>query len=316
MTRTISIIALTAALAAGPALAQERVVAGIVFQQDQFFRTIQLGMEAAAEAAGATLLSGSSDSRPDKEISLIDTYIARGVDAIVISPISATASIPALERAHEAGVAIVTYNSNLDADFPVSYLNSNQRDLGLSTGAMAADYIAGEMGGSAVVGTLGFQALLPEISADRVDSFIEAISAENDISVVAQQDAWLAEEAVRVAGDMITANPEMNMIYAANEGGTVGAVQAVRNAGKQEEIKVFGVDGTLQLIDFLLDEDNVLQAVTAQQPFVMGSMAVEAALAAADGSEVTPVVIVPVLGLSRTDPDTVAEFRAQLEAIQ
>jgi len=316
MTRTISIIALTAALAAGPALAQERVVAGIVFQQDQFFRTIQLGMEAAAEAAGATLLSGSSDSRPDKEISLIDTYIARGVDAIVISPISATASIPALERAHEAGVAIVTYNSNLDADFPASYLNSNQRDLGLSTGGMAADYIAGEMGGSAVVGTLGFQALLPEISADRVDSFIETISAENDISGVGQQDAWLAEDAVRVAGDMITANPEMNVIYAANEGGTVGAVQAVRNAGKQEEIKVFGVDGTLQLIDFLLDEDNVLQAVTAQQPFVMGSMAVEAALAAADGSEVTPVVIVPVLGLSRTDPDTVAEFRAQLEAIQ
>ncbi len=258
----------------------------------------------------------ASDSRPDVEISLIDTYVARGVDAIVISPVSSTASIPALERAAEAGVVIVTYNSNLEADFPVSYLNSNQRDLGETTGAMAAEYIAANMDGTAVVGTLGFQALLPEISADRVDSFIEVVSAENTIDVVAQQDAWLAEDAVRVAGDMITANPTMTIIYAANEGGTVGAVQAVRNAGKQGEIVVFGVDGTLQLLDFIGDEDNILQAVTAQQPYEMGRMAVTAALAAANGDAVDAVVIVPVLGLSRTDPDTVAEFRAGLEAIQ
>jgi ABC-type sugar transport system substrate-binding protein len=310
---------MTAAIAAGlalPAAAQDLTVAGIVFQQDQFFRTIQMGMEKAAADAGVEFLSGSSESLPDKEIGLIDTYVARGVDAIVISPISADASIPAMQRAADAGVAVVTYNSTINSDLPVSYLNSNQRDLGTSTGQMAAAFVKERLGGTAKIGTLGFKALLPEISADRVDSFIEEVSKGNTIEIVAQQDAWLADKAVQVAGDMITANPEMNIIYAANEGGTVGAVQAVRNAGKQGQIFVFGIDGTLQLMGFMADPDDVLQAVTAQQPFVMGEMAVANAIKAAKGEPVDKTVIVPVLGLSRTDPAAAEEFRKGLEAIQ
>ncbi|MCR9136482.1 MAG: substrate-binding domain-containing protein [Alphaproteobacteria bacterium] len=300
-----------------PALSDDLTVASVVFQQDQFFRTIQMGMNAAAESAGATLLEGNSDSKPEKEISLIDTYIARGVDAIVISPVSKVASIPALKRAKEKGIHIVTYNSTIDdPSIPVSYLNSKQRDLGNTTGMMAAKFIADEMGGSVKVATLGFKALLPEISADRVDGFIEEAEKGGNVEIVSQQDAWLAEKAVQVAGDIITANPDINIIYAANEGGTVGAVQAVRNAGKQGEIFVFGVDGTEQLVSFLLDDDNVLQAVTAQQPYVMGEMAVNAAVAASKGETVDKTVIVPVLGLSRTDKPAVEEFQAYLRSLQ
>ncbi|WP_306118946.1 MULTISPECIES: substrate-binding domain-containing protein [unclassified Roseitalea] len=304
------------AVIAAPSAAEDLTVAGIVFQQDQFFRTIQMGMNAAAEAAGATMLEGNSGSQPEKEISLIDTYIARGVDAIVISPVSAVASIPALKRAKDNGIHVVTYNSTIeDESIPVSYLNSSQRDLGNTTGQMAAAFIENELGGSAKIATLGFKALLPEISADRVDGFIEEAEKGGEIEIVSQQDAWLAEDAVRVAGDVITANPDIDIIYAANEGGTVGAVQAVRNAGKQGEIFVFGVDGTEQLVSFLLDGDNVLQGVTAQQPFVMGEMAVNNAIAAARGEEVEKTVIVPVLGLSRTDEAGVRDFQEYLKSL-
>ncbi len=303
-------------LFATPLAAEDLTVASIVFQQDQFFKTIQLGMNSAAEGADVTLLEGNSDSKPEKEIALIDTYIARGVDAIVISPVSKVASIPALKRASESGIMVVTYNSTIDDDsIPVSYLNSAQRDLGNTTGALAADFIKAELGGSAKIATLGFKSLLPEISADRVDGFTEEAEKGGTIEIVSQQDAWLAEKAVQVAGDIITANPDINIIYAANEGGTVGAVQAVRNAGKQGEIFVFGVDGTEQLVSFILDDDNVLQGVTAQQPYVMGEMAVQAAIAAAKGESVDKTVIVPVLGLSRTDKPAVEEFQAYLKSL-
>lgn len=319
--KTLSGLALAATMAVGvsvPASAQDDItIAAVVFQQDQFFRTIQLGMNAAAKAAGIELLEGNSKSEPQQEISLIDTYIARGVDAIVISPVSAVASIPALMRARDKGIHIVTYNSNVDdASIPVSYLNSAQRDLGNSTGSLAAEFISSELGGKANVATLGFKALLPEISADRVDGFIEKAEAGNSLNIVAQQDAWLAEKAIQVAGDIITSNPDLNIIYAANEGGTVGAVQAVRNAGKAGEIFVFGVDGTEQLVGFLLDGDNVLQAVTAQQPYVMGQMAVEAAISAIKKETVEAAVIVPVLGLSRTDKPAVEEFQTYLKSLK
>lgn len=297
-------------------MAEDLTIASVVFQQDQFFRTIQNGMNAAADEAGVTLLEGNSDSKPEKEISLIDTYIARGVDAIVISPVSKVASIPALKRASEAGIKIVTYNSTIDdTSIPVSYLNSAQRDLGNSTGQLAANFIANELGGSAVIATLGFKALLPEISGDRVDGFLEEAEKGGTLDLVSQQDAWLAEKAIQVAGDIITANPGLNIIYAANEGGTVGAVQAIRNAGKVGEIFVFGIDGTEQLLGFLLDGDNVLQAVTAQQPYVMGEMAVQSAIAAAKGEAVEKTVIVPVLGLSRTDQPAAEAFLKYLKSL-
>ena len=193
-------------------------------------------------------------------------------------------------------------------------MNSAQRDLGNSTGQLVASFIKDQLGGKAKIATLGFKALLPEISADRVDGFLEEAKKGGTIDVVSQQDAWL-EGKSRKWPDIITANPDINIIYAANEGGTVGAVQAVRNAGKAGQIFVFGIDGTEQLTNFLLDDDNVLQAVTAQQPFVMGEMAVKAAIAAIKGDAVEKTVIVPVLGLSRTDQPAVKSFLDYLKSL-
>jgi ABC-type sugar transport system substrate-binding protein len=303
-------------LGVAPAMAKSWTIAGIVFQQDQFFRTIQIGMEAAAKDAGATLLEANSENKPEKEASLIDTYIARKVDAIVISPLSTTASEPAIKRAVDAGIKVVTYNSAVDGDLAASYLNSSQRDLGTTSGKAAAAYITAKLGGKAKIATIAFKALIPEVSADRVDSFLDAVKDGNTIDLVSQQDAWLAEKAVAVAGDIITANPDLQVIYAANEGGTVGAVQAVRNANMQGKIVVFGIDGTDQLAQMLLDDDNVLQAVTAQQPYVMGSLAVKAALDVLNGKPVEKKVIVPVLGLNRDDPDAVKKFREDLKTLK
>jgi len=60
-------------------------IAGMVFQEDQFFRLVLFGMRDAASRGGADLLEANSEGKPDKEIQLINTYIASGVDAIVVS---------------------------------------------------------------------------------------------------------------------------------------------------------------------------------------------------------------------------------------
>jgi ABC-type sugar transport system substrate-binding protein len=303
-------------LLAGPAAADDpKVIAGIVFQQDQFFRAFQIGMETAAANAGAELLQANSESKPDKEQSLINTYIARGVDAIIISPIGEQASAPVLGRAAEAGIKVITYNSTIAGDVPSAFLNSSQEQIGQTTGAAAAKFIAETLGGKAKIGVLQFKSLLPEQSGARVNGFLSAVKGDG-VEIVADQDAWLAEKAVAVAGDIITANPDINILYAANEGGTVGAVQAVRNAGKEGQIFVFGTDGSEQLANFLLADDNVLQAVTAQKPHDMGFQAVETAIAAIDGKPVEKLIIVPVQGLDRNDPDTVRAFAEDLKKYQ
>ncbi len=285
-------------------------IAGIIFQNDQFFQVIQDGMEAAAEDLGVDLVIGNSDNDPQKEIELVNNYVVSGVDAIAISPLSETASVQALQDANEEGVAVVLYNSPLAADFPVSYLNSSQTQLGLSTGAAAADYFAAVDGDTIRVAVLAFDSLLPEISDARVSGFLDELEAQSGkaIEIVSRQDGWLAEMGLQTAGDILTANPDIDMIYAANEGGTVGAVQAVRNAGLAGEVVVFGIDATEQLAQFLLDGDDVLQAVTGQQPFRIGYDSVATAVAYVNGESVDETVIVPGVLLERANPDGVNEF--------
>jgi ABC-type sugar transport system substrate-binding protein len=149
----------------------------------------------------------------------------------------------------------------------------------------------------------------------RVGGFKEEIRKLSGVTIVAEQDAWLAEQAVKKAGDILTAHPDLGIIWAANEGGTVGSVMAVKNANKGGKVAVFGTDTGEQIADFLLSDDNILQAVTGQRPFEIGSVAVESALKALKGEQVTKTVSLPGSLLSRQDPDGVRKFKERLKEL-
>lgn len=302
-----TVLAVAGIMAAPYAEAKKPVIAGIVFQQDQYFRTVEVGMRDAAKAAGAELLEGNSDGKLEKESQLIDTYIARGVDAIVIAPLSAKGSVNAIEKARAKGVTVVTYGTALDGNVSQASVMSSDRDLGVSTGKDASQYLKQHApNGKVKLAIVAFKSQVPEQSNARVNGFLDQVGPQVD--VVAQQDAWLAEKAVAVVGDIITANPDLQMIFAANEGGTVGAVQAVKNAGKLGKIVVFGIDGTEQTAKALLSSDGVLQAVTAQQPYLVGKQAIDTAAALMARKSVQPSVIVPSLLLARTNQADVRKF--------
>jgi ABC-type sugar transport system substrate-binding protein len=290
-------------------------IAGIVFQEDQFFRQVLLGMRTAARRNNVELLEANSAGQPDKEVALVNTYIAANVDAIVVSPLSVRASMAALARAKEKGIAIVTYNTTVDGDLPSCFVQSDQRDLGRVTGRAVREYIEKTLNGKARVAILAFQSQLPEMSSQRVEGFKEQLAGLPGVSIVAEQDAWLPEQAVRKAGDMITAHPNLDLIWSANEGGTVGSVMAVKNAGKAGRIVVFGTDTGEQIADFLLADDNILQSVAGQDPFRIGGLAVESALKIIRGEPVQNHIALPAVPLSRNDTTAILEFKAHLKAL-
>ena len=85
-------------------------------------------------------------------------------------------------------------------------------------------------------------------------------------------------------------------------------MQAVKNAGKEGKVFVFGTDGSEQLARGLLANDNVLQATTAQQPFVVGRSGVRDALAVLQGKAVKAEETIPVKLLARADKNVVQAF--------
>ena len=290
-------------------------IAGIVFQEDQFFRMIELGMEDSAEKQGINLLTGNSSNSLDREISLIDSYIAGRVDAIVVSPLSTKASIPALKRASDSGIKIITYNTTLESDIPVCYIESDQFDLGASTGRAVREYINDNLGGKAKIAMIEFISQSPEQGGQRVDGFKSVIGEMAGVEIAAEQDAWLVQQAADVVEQLLTAHPDLDIIWAANEGGTVGAAIGVKNTGKTGKVAVFGTDMSEQLADFLLSEDNILQAVTGQKPFDIGSLAVDNAVKILNSETVDNKISLPGILFTRTKPDEISEYKERLKAL-
>ncbi len=288
-------------------------LAGVIFQEDQFFRLIVNGMRTAAEENGAKLFEANSESKADREMQIVNNYIQRGVDAILISPLSGTASKTALKRAHDQGIEIITFNTTVEGDIPAANIESDQSDLGAQTGAAAAEFIKQQLDGRARVALLGFKSQAPEQSNARTNGFRNALAALPGVEIVAEQDAWMPNQAVKVAGDIMTAHPDVNMIWAANEGGTVGAVLAVKNANRAGDVFVFGTDTSTQLLQFLQSDDDILQAITGQRPFEIGRTAVQTALDVLAEKQINRNIIMPGVLLTRTNPQRVREYKQELE---
>ena len=230
----------------------------------------------------------------------------------MISPLSAKASATALQRAKDAGIVVVTYNSTVEGDIPAAYIESDQGDLGRQTGLVARRYIEEQLGGRAKIATLAFKSQLAEQSAARRNGFVEVVGQLPGVEFVAEQDAWLPEMALKKAGDILTAHPEIDILWSANEGGTVGSVMAVKNADREGQVVVFGTDASRQLVEFMLADDGILQALTTQTPFELGVKAIELAIGALKGQDVAAKVVMDGVLLARQDSAGVRAFGTRL----
>lgn len=272
-----------------PAAAEEEItVAGIVFQDDQFMNMLTQGYVAAAEEYGVKILTDNTNNDSAKEVELINTYLAQGVKGLVIAPLNADASVAALRKADEEGMKVALTNIDLtDADFIVAGYTSNDYNNCYLAGTEAAEILKEKAGGKTVkIATLQFASQLPDISKNRIDGYLTALDdAGVAYEVVANQDAWLQDTALEAGSGIITANPGLDVIIAVNDGGTIGAVTAVENAGKSDQIMVFGHDGSDQISSMILDEDGPLQSVIAQDPYGMGYEAMSALIRALQGED-------------------------------
>jgi simple sugar transport system substrate-binding protein len=262
-------------------------IGAIYLDSQGFYGGVQKGIMTAGADAGVELLGNNSQADVTKESEFIDQLIAAGVEAVVMSPVSTEASVAAVERLAEAGIPIVCYNTCLsDADsekYIYALVTTSQFDLGLPVGRLAGEW-ALKAGIELKLGIHNCNVY--EACQLREDGFIAGIKETGSkFTVVNNQEAFAHDKATQVGTDMLIANPEINLMYAANEGGTVGAVNAVVAAGLQGSTFVMGTDTTNELIAMVMDGD-ILLAVNSQFPQDMGAGAMRAALKAIAGEKI------------------------------
>ncbi len=290
MKKLVALFMICTVLFSLTAFAQEEkiTVAGVVFQDDQFMNMLSKGYQDAAKELGVECLTANTNNDQATEVELINTYLTQGVKGIAIAPLSKDASVAALRAADAAGMKVTLTNIDLDsAEFIVGGFSSNDKINCRLVGANAAEVIKAKFPDKKVkIAIVQFRALLPDQSTSRVEGYFEALDeAKVDYEIVADQDAWMQDTALAAADAIITANPDLDVIIAVNDGGTIGSAQAVVNAGKQDQILVFGHDGSEQIASMILDPNNPLQAVVAQDPYGQGFQAMTLLIKAIRGED-------------------------------
>jgi ABC-type sugar transport system substrate-binding protein len=299
---------------APPSQSGEITIAGVVFQDDQFMNSMVKGFSDAAAKNGVKIMTANTNNDQSKESELIQTYIAQGVSGIAIAPLSKDASIANLKEAASKGIKVAITNMSIsDASFLAGGFTSDDRSNGKIVGDNAAQFIKDQLGGSAKVAIVDFDDQLPDQSKARYGGFEDGLKAAGvSYEIVAHQSAHLQDDALAKTTDMLTAHPETQVIFACNEGGTIGAAMAVKQAGLAGKVYVFGYDGSDQLTSMILSGDNILLGTVAQDPYAQGYQAVDALVKALKGettAETGKMTVVPGTYLGTSNVDVVKKWR-------
>ena len=299
-----------------PASGEEALtIAGVVFQDDQFMKSMTQGFTDAGEKYGIKVLTANTNNDQAKEAELIQTYIAQGVNGIAIAPLSQDASIPNLKEAASKEIQVAITNMNLSGDpsWLAGGYTSDDATNGKIVGTNAAEFIKANIEGPVNVAQVDFDHQIPEQSKARYGGFYAGLDeAGVEYEKVAAVSANMQDDALAKVSDMLTAHPEINVIWASNDGGTIGAAMAVQQAGLAGKVFVFGYDGGDQQTSMILSGDNILVGVVAQDPYQQGYKAVESlALTLLDmpNPDAGKITVVPGTYLSVSDMKTVQQWR-------
>lgn len=291
---------------------QGKTIASVILLEDQTEKVMQMAMRITAEKYGVHIVEGQSGGELERETNLINKYAEQGVDAICIYPVSPTGSMAALENAAHKGIAVYSVDQKVESDWIVGYCEADQYNIGQLVGKECVNYIKKNFPNrKAKVAIIEFSALIPETSESRTKGFLSV--TEDLIEVVQDVDAWDADTATPIVKDVIDANPDLDMLFCANEGGTVGAVMAVQNADL--DIPVFGIDITEQLINMMLDDGNILQALGGQDPITLGQKSMENLCEHLLGNEYNDAITIPGLILSRDRPEEAEKYIEMTEEV-
>jgi ribose transport system substrate-binding protein len=274
------LLGLTVGLA--PVTATAKTICFVTFSlQVAYFQSSVEGGQKAAKELGQELIVLDPQADAGRQVTQVEDCIARNVDAIVVDPIESSSLLGVLEEAGQRGIPVATLDTPVDSPAVVTLIGVPQREASYTFGQFVAGWIVGKLGGEAKVGIM---LASTEVQLARRDGFVDALAAVPGAEVVATGDGRnILERATAEAEDMLTAQPDINVIYATGDPQLQGGLAAAAAQGR--DIAFFGWDDIPE--PFLKPlEDGRIVGFLKQKPEVGGEMAVRLLSDHLDGKEI------------------------------
>jgi inositol transport system substrate-binding protein len=272
-----AIAMMTMALGSIPALAAEpKVKIGVTMAlfDDVWLTLVRDAMTKWAKShpdVELTIVDANNDSA--KQTGQVENFLAQGMNAVVILPVDTAATGPMTKAVVKAGKPLVYVNrkpSNLPKD--VVYCGSNSIEAGI----MNMEELGKVMGGKGNVAILMGE-LSNEAAIGRTDGIKKVVKEKfPDIKVVREQSGnWKREQGKTIMENWLASGQEINGVASNNDEMALGALQAIKAAGKLGKIPVGGTDGSRDALASM--SKGELNNTVFQDPVGQGEEAVNAA---------------------------------------
>lgn len=250
---------------------------------NSFWRYVVNGAMIAGEELGAQIIEYTpvQASNVEEQINLIEDAITAGVDAVCIVAVDSGAVVPALQKAMDAGIPVVTFNSRVNLEGIKCFCGVENYE----GYCMVAEKVCEDLGykGNVVIieGVAAGYANIERVRAAKdVCAKYEGITVLDDQIGDNKRDQAMSvmENLLQTYGDKI------NAVLAHNDNTGIGALQAIIDYGLEGQVIVAGFDGTVEGINSILN--GGLTYSLDQSPYQQGAFAVRAAIDVLNGKEI------------------------------
>ncbi len=267
--------------------------------QNEFIVNVADEIEKKAAEMGVRLILVDAERSALKQMEQVESFIAQGVDAIILNPCEVEASSPAVSRALASNIPIINVNSETSVK-PTAFVGSND----VESGRIAMTHIAEKLGGEGnIVIIHGFMGQAAQIQREKGAK--EVLSSYPNIRVLAEQTGeWDRSKSMDLTQNWIQSyGNEIDAVFAHNDEMGLGAVKALENAGMKDKVIVVSVDAIQDALQAV--KKGTLDATVFQNAQKQGAAAVLTAIKLARGEAVDKQVLIPFQLVTKDNIDEV-----------
>ncbi|WP_426321713.1 sugar ABC transporter substrate-binding protein [Microbacterium sp. E-13] len=243
---------------------------------NQFYAAVQEGMEDEAKKQGYELVVLNAQGNSSTQVNQVQNLVSQGVGSLIFIQLDAASGGASVAQANDADIPVIAVDQTPAGGDYVTFIGSDN----VAMAEQACDHLAELLDGE---GNIAIVEGIPASSTQmqRSEGCQTSLDANPGLNVVSTTSAdWDQNKAVSVFANVLTANEDLQGVFAQNDDMALGVASAAETAGRSG-LSIVTIDGFPAVYDAI--EKGQVSATMSQQPYLEGQLAVQNAIKAMDG---------------------------------
>lgn len=270
-----------------------------------FYSELVRAAKLEAQKAGVELIVLDALDDIAKQTADVEDLVARKVDVLIVNPKDPKAILPAIRQANAARIPVVITDSGIDPSAQVTAeIRADNWKIGYMTGEYLAQVFKGDADMVIMSGTIESIAGMERRNGMIAGFYDYALRTygKADLDVLAEGwGRWTHQGGLEAMEPILAAHKSIDVVYAVNDSMGLGALQAIREAGRQKEIKVAGIDGEKGAYELIKKGEYLASGLN--NPTILGSETIRLALNILNGKPFSRLTYTPAATVVKENVD-------------